>query len=41
LVRRSVAEALKLPILAKFVNYATAGVPPEIMGNLKKKKLKI
>jgi acetyl-CoA acyltransferase 1 len=32
LVRRSVAEALKLPILAKFVNYATAGVPPEIMG---------
>lgn len=32
LARRSVAEALKLPILAKFVNYAVAGVPPEVMG---------
>jgi acetyl-CoA acyltransferase 1 len=33
LARRSVAQALNLPILAKFVNYTVAGVPPEIMGN--------
>jgi acetyl-CoA acyltransferase 1 len=32
LARRSVAQALNLPILAKFVNYTVAGVPPEIMG---------
>lgn len=32
LARRSVAEKLGLPILAKFVTYATAGCPPEIMG---------
>jgi len=32
LVRRSVAEKLGLPILARFVDYAVEGVPPEIMG---------
>jgi acetyl-CoA acyltransferase 1 len=32
LCRRSVAEKLKLPILARWVAYAVAGVPPEIMG---------
>jgi acetyl-CoA acyltransferase 1 len=32
LARRSVAEKLKLPILAKFVAYAIGGVAPEIMG---------
>jgi len=32
LARRSTAEALKLPIVGKFVAYAVAGVPPEIMG---------
>jgi len=32
LARRSVAEKLGLPILAKFVAYAVSGVPPEIMG---------
>lgn len=32
MARRSVAEKLGLPILAKFVTYAVAGVPPEIMG---------
>ena len=32
LARRSVAEALNLPILAKFVSYSVAGVPPEVMG---------
>lgn len=32
LARRSVAESLKLPILAKFVSYAVAGVPPDVMG---------
>lgn len=31
-MRRSVAEKLKLPILAKFVTYAVEGCPPEIMG---------
>jgi acetyl-CoA acyltransferase 1 len=31
--RRSVAQKLGLPILGKFVSYAVAGVPPEIMGN--------
>lgn len=33
LARRSVAEKHGLPILAKFITYATAGVAPEIMGN--------
>lgn len=32
MARRSVAQKLGLPILAKFVSYAVAGVPPEIMG---------
>ena len=32
LAKRSIAEKLSLPILAKFVNYATKGCPPEIMG---------
>jgi acetyl-CoA acyltransferase 1 len=32
LAKRSVAEKLKLPIIARFVSYAVAGVPPEIMG---------
>ncbi len=32
LARRSVAEKLGLPILAKFVQYAVKGCPPEIMG---------
>lgn len=32
LVRRSVAEKLGLTILGKWVAYAVAGVPPEIMG---------
>lgn len=32
LARRSVAQKLGLPILAKFVSYSVAGVPPEIMG---------
>lgn len=30
--RRSVAEQLKLPILARWRAYAVAGVPPEVMG---------
>lgn len=32
LARRSTAEKLGLPILARFVSYAVVGVPPEIMG---------
>nr|AZL94408.1 acetyl-CoA acyltransferase 1 [Nephromyces sp. MMRI]AZL94410.1 acetyl-CoA acyltransferase 1 [Nephromyces sp. MMRI] len=32
LTRRSIAEQLKLPILAKFVAFSAVGVPPEIMG---------
>ncbi|EGR30316.1 hypothetical protein IMG5_135130 [Ichthyophthirius multifiliis] len=32
LARRSVAQKLGLPILAKFVTYSVSGVPPEIMG---------
>jgi len=32
LARRSHAEKLGLPIIGKFVSYAVAGVPPEIMG---------
>lgn len=32
LAKRSSAEKLGLPILAKFVAYAVAGVPPEVMG---------
>ena len=32
LARRSTAEKMGLPILAKFVHYATKGCPPEIMG---------
>jgi acetyl-CoA acyltransferase 1 len=32
LARRSVAQKLGLPILARFVSHAVAGVPPEIMG---------
>jgi len=32
LARRSVAEKLKLPILAKWVGAKVVGVPPEIMG---------
>jgi acetyl-CoA acyltransferase 1 len=32
LAKRSTAEKLGLPILAKYVAYAVAGVPPEIMG---------
>jgi acetyl-CoA acyltransferase 1 len=32
LARRSVADKLGLPILAKFVQYAVKGCPPEIMG---------
>ncbi|KAL4480858.1 hypothetical protein ABPG73_020879 [Tetrahymena malaccensis] len=32
LARRSVAEKLGMPILAKFASYAVAGVPPEVMG---------
>jgi acetyl-CoA acyltransferase 1 len=32
LARRSVAEKLGLPIIARFVDYTVAGVPPEIMG---------
>lgn len=32
LARRSVAEKLGLPILARFVHYAVKGCPPEIMG---------
>lgn len=32
LARRSYAEKMGMPILAKFVDYAVTGVPPEIMG---------
>jgi len=32
LARRSVAEKLGLPILARFVGHAVAGCPPDIMG---------
>ncbi len=32
LARRSVAEKLNLPIIAKFSGYAVKGCPPEIMG---------
>lgn len=32
LARRSTAEKLRLPILARFVDYTVQGVPPEIMG---------
>lgn len=32
LARRSVAERLNLPIVARFVSYAVKGCPPEIMG---------
>jgi acetyl-CoA acyltransferase 1 len=30
--RRSTAEKLKLPILARWISYAVAGVPPDVMG---------
>ena len=33
LTKRSTAEKLGLPILARFLAHAVAGVPPEIMGN--------
>jgi acetyl-CoA acyltransferase 1 len=32
LARRSVAQKLGLPILARFISHAVTGVPPEIMG---------
>jgi len=32
LARRSTAEKLGLPILARFIDYTVQGVPPEIMG---------
>ena len=32
MTRRSFAEANGLPIVGKFVDYAVAGVPPEVMG---------
>jgi acetyl-CoA acyltransferase 1 len=32
LVRRSVAEKLGLPIIARWITHAVAGVPPEVMG---------
>ncbi|KNE59470.1 acetyl-CoA C-acetyltransferase [Allomyces macrogynus ATCC 38327] len=32
LMRRSVAEKLRLPVLGKFVNFAAVGVPPKVMG---------
>lgn len=32
LARRSAAHRLNLPILARFVSFAVAGVEPEIMG---------
>lgn len=32
IARRSVAEQQGLPIVGKFISYAVAGVPPEIMG---------
>lgn len=32
LARRSVAEKMGLPILARFVQYAVKGCPPELMG---------
>ena len=32
LARRSTALKLGMPILARFVDYVVAGVPPEIMG---------
>ena len=32
ITRRSVAQQLGLPIVGRFVSYAVAGVPPEIMG---------
>lgn len=32
IARRSVAEQHGLPIVGKFISYAVAGVPPEIMG---------
>jgi acetyl-CoA acyltransferase 1 len=32
LVKRSTAQKLGLPILARWIDYAVAGVPPEIMG---------
>lgn len=32
LARRSTAQKLGLPILARWVDYAVSGVPPEIMG---------
>ncbi|KAL7750128.1 3-ketoacyl-CoA thiolase with broad chain length specificity [Sorochytrium milnesiophthora] len=32
MMRRSVAEKLKMPILGRFINFAAVGVPPNIMG---------
>jgi len=32
LMKRSTAEKLKLPVLARFVGFAVAGVPPRVMG---------
>jgi len=32
MTRRSVAKKLKLPILAKYIEYAVKGCPPQIMG---------
>lgn len=32
LMKRKTAEKLRLPVLAKFVSFAVAGVPPSIMG---------
>lgn len=32
MARRSHAEKLGLPILARFVDYVVAGVPPNVMG---------
>jgi len=32
LAKRSVAEKYGMPIIGKFVSYAVAGVPPELMG---------
>jgi acetyl-CoA acyltransferase 1 len=32
MARRSAAEKLGLPIVAKYVSFACVGVPPEVMG---------
>jgi acetyl-CoA acyltransferase 1 len=35
LMKRRKAQELRLPILGKWISYAVAGVPPDVMGNFK------